>query len=358
MAPDLPRRNRLAPIAAAVLSAAALIACILVGGAAWRAWLGAAFYVASLSIGALGLMMIMRNIPGMWSREATPFLEAEIVLAPLGALAMIPVLVALPALYRWVGEAQATPFRAVWLTPELFIAVTVIWFAVIFILAAALVGRPAAPRWISCVGLLLFALFGTFAATYWVQSLDPDLNSSGFALYVICLQILMGLSGALVFALWSDGDLPRRGIMSGLLLTVLLMWAYFAYMPFFIGWSGDVPTSASWYLRRGGVVWGNLAWLVAACRFIPLFALFFTTVRNSKRWFFWVALVVLLGGIPEVAWMVLPSPPHGAPAGPATAVLFIAAIAGIGGLWAALLRPAFAWAVARGVEPAKTEAPA
>lgn len=348
-------RRRIIAAAAGICAIAVLIACILIGGGAWRAWLAAAFLSVSVSVGALGLMMIMRNISGMWSREATPFLEAEIALAPLGALAMIPVLVALPEIYSWVGQPQSTPFREVWLTPTMFVLVTVSWFAIVFGLTAMLVGRPDAPRWVSCVGLLLFAIFGTFAATDWVQSLDPDLNSSGFGLYIICLQILLGLAGSMVFALSGAGDLPRRGIMSGLLLTVLLMWAYFAYMPYFIGWSGNVPSSAVWYLRRGRGVWGALAWLTAACRFIPMFLLLFTTVRNSKRWSFWVAFVVVAGGVPEVAWVVLPSPPHDAPATWSSAVLFIAAVASIAALWVALLGPAYAWADARGAAPAKRE---
>src|SRR6185312_2888122 len=351
-------RQRLASALAAAVAIVVLVACIVVGGGAWRAWLGAAFYFASLSIGALGLMMIMRNIPGLWAREAMPALEAEALLAPVGALAFIPVLVALPAIYRWVGATQTTPFRQVWLTPELYILVTVAWFAVVFILAGLLVGRPEAPRAVSCVGLLLFAVLGTFAATHWVQSLDPDFNSSGFALYVICLQILQGLAGALVFALMGPGLPPRRGIMGGLLLTVLIMWAYFAFMPYFISWSGNVPSGAVWYLRRGVGVWSWVAWLVAATRFVPMFLLLFTTVRTGKRWLLAMSAVVLAGGVPEIAWLVLPSPPGGPSAGPAAALLFIVAVAALGVLWAALLGPAFAWAAARAAQPAKHEAAA
>ncbi|HZZ70312.1 MAG TPA: hypothetical protein VFE18_19250 [Phenylobacterium sp.] len=334
-------------VAGAVVLLAALMGCAVVGGAAWRAWLGAAFLAISLPVGALGLIMIMRLVPGAWAREASPILEAETLLAPVGALALLPVLIVLPSLYRWMHEAQTTAFRAAWLTPVGFVAVTLVWLIILFALAALLARRPDAPRAVSCIGLILFLVFGTFAATDWLQSLDPDLNSSGFGLYVVCLQILLALAAAIVFALARPEGLPRQGILGGLLLTLLLMWGYFAFMPFFITWSADVPAAAVWYLRRGRGVWGDVAWVVAATRFVPMFLLLFGAVRNDRRWLIWVAGAVLAGSAPEVAWLVLPQPPGGSPSDGVTAALFVAAVAGGGCLCAALMQPARAWIGAR-----------
>ncbi|HEY3800866.1 MAG TPA: hypothetical protein VGL58_21135 [Caulobacteraceae bacterium] len=348
MGPERAWRNwRVLGGGAAAVLLAVLVACAIVGGAAWRAWLGAAFLVISLPVGALGLIMTMRLVPGAWAREASPILEAETLLAPVGALTLLPVLVALPALYGWVREPQTTAFRAAWLTPAGFVAVTVAWLVILFALAALLARRPDAPRAVSCVGLILFLVFGTFAATDWVQSLDAAFNSSGFGLYIICLQILLALSSAIVFGLARPEGLPRQGILGGLLLTVLLLWGYLDFMPFFISWSADVPAAAVWYLRRGAGVWGDVAWLVAACRFVPAFLLLFRGVRNNRRWLLGVSAAVTAGAVPEVAWLVLPAPPGGAPADAGTGLLFIGAVAGIGGLCAALLQPARAWVGAR-----------
>lgn len=334
---------RVVGAAGAIVLLGALVVGALAGGAAWRGWLGAAFLAISLPVGALGLIMTMRLISGVWARETSPILEAEALLAPLGALTLVPVLAALPVLYRWVHEPQRTAFRAAWLTPGAFVGVTLAWLALIFALTALLARRPKAPRAISCVGLILFMIFGTFAATAWLQSLDPDFNSSGFGLYVISLQMLLALAVAIVIGLSRPEGLPRPGILGGVLLTVLLLWGYFIFMPFFISWSADVPAAAVWYLRRGRGVWGDLAWLVAATRFIPAFLLLFRTVRNDRRWLLAVASVVAAGSVPEVAWLVLPSPPGGLSADPATAAVFILAVTGISALSAALLHPARAW---------------
>jgi len=334
-------------ILAAILLAACLIACGWIGAAAWRGWLAAAFILISLPVGALGLIMSMRLIPGEWAREAAPFLESQAALAPLGAAAMLPVLIALPVVYRWVGVHQATAFRAAWLTPAAYIAVTVCWIAIVFVLALSLIGKPGAPRAVSCVGLILFLTVGTFADTDWVQSLDPDFNSSGFPLYLICLQIMTALATAIVFALAGRAPLKRPGILGGVLLMLLLMWAYFAFMPYFINWSANTPASAVWYLRRGQGVWSALAWLTAALRFIPAFLLLFRTVRNEPGWLLGVSAAVLLGAVPEVAWLVLPAPPHGTPADIATAAIYSAAIIGMSRLTASLLPAARAWAERR-----------
>lgn len=338
------RRWRAPAIAGGAALLGALAGCAAHGGSAWRAWLAAAFLAVSPPVGALGLIMQMRLIPGAWARETSPILEAETRLAPLGAAAFAPVLIALPSLYPWVDAPQATPFRAAWLSPPAFVAVTVAWLAIVIGLAAALARRPDAPRWISCVGLVLFMIVGSFAATDWLQSLDPDFNSSGFGLYVLCLQILLALALAIVLGLSDPAGAPRQGILGGLLLTVLILWGYFSFMPFFIIWSADVPAGAVWYLRRGQGVWGDTAWLVAGARFAPAFLLLFRTVRNTRRWLLWTAAAVVAGTVPEVAWLVLPSPPGGAAADGLTGALFLLAVVGVALLYAALLRPALTWA--------------
>jgi hypothetical protein len=335
------------PVAGAALSIAALVVAALAGGAAWRAWTAAAFLCVSAPTGALVLLMMMQLIPGAWAREAEPYLKAQALLAPLSAAAMLPVLFELGAIYRWVGQAEATAFRTAWLSPPAFIACTVIWLAVLCALAVTLTLRPVVPRAVACVGLLLVAVLDTFAATDWLQSMDPAFRSSGFGLYIMGLQTLFALAVALVLGLAAGAPWRRPGIMGGLLLTLLLIWAYFDFMPFFITWSGDVPSGAVWYMRRSLGVWGDLGWLIAACRLGPAFLLLFAAVRNSRRWLLLVAATVAAGTAPELAWIALPAAP-GAPAADAwTAAVFVLAVLGLVGLAAAGAGRALEWRGAR-----------
>jgi hypothetical protein len=317
------------PIAGAVCCLAALIVCVVVGHAAWRGWLAATVLCMSLPTGAIGLVMTMRLIPGAWARNAAPFLQQEALLLPIGAAALLPVLIWMGTIFTWVGQRQDTPFRAVWLTAPFFIARAVIWIAVMAGLWR-LLRRKDAPPAVSCVGLLLFLVLGTFAASDWVQSLDPAFNSSGFGLEVISFEMLTALALGLVIGLISPAPMERQGAVGGLLLTLLLFWAYLAFMPYFITWSGDVPAAAVWYLKRGRGIWAAVAILVALCRFVPMFLLLFTQVRNGRRWLLGVALALLVGSIPEAAWLTLPAAP-GAPAADLWTVLtYLLALAGLG----------------------------
>jgi hypothetical protein len=322
------------------LCAAALIICIIVGHAAWRGWLAAAVLCVAVPSGAVGLFMTTELTPGAWARGSGPFLKMQAWALPVGAAAFLPVLVALPAIYRWVGQAQQTPFRAVWFTEPAFIIVTIVWLAVVAVLWILLL-RPAPAKAVSCVGLLLFLVIGTFAAADWVQSLDPAFNSSGFALYLISLEMLTAQALALVLGLGGPVRMERQGPVGGMLLTLLLFWGYLAFMPYFINWSANVPASAVWYLKRGRGIWAATAALTALCRFVPMFLLLFGSVRNSRRWLLAVSAVVVLGAVPEVAWLVLPSAP-GAPGADLWAVAaYLLALTGLANLAWSRLRVAW-----------------
>src|SRR6476646_7185926 len=85
------------------------VACVLALGlvfvdtrAALGGWLVAAVWIGSVPIGALGLLMMMRMIPGPWRDELAPTTERLLLLMPLAALAMVPVLIGIGRLYPWV----------------------------------------------------------------------------------------------------------------------------------------------------------------------------------------------------------------------------------------------------------------
>ena len=89
---------------------------------------------------------------------------------------------------------------------------------------------------------------------------------------------------------------PRHtGVLGGLLLTLLLLWAYFQFMPFLIVWSGNLPDGVGWYLARRSSGWVAAIVAAAVLGGVPLFALFAPQVRQSPRWLGWCAMAVLAG---------------------------------------------------------------
>lgn len=284
----------------------ALLATALLPAAAWRAWLGSSFLWASMPIGALTILMIMRLAPGDWSEELGPFMEAQSLLLPLSALLILPVLFETGQLYAWTGQAQQTAFRAAYLSQPMFVLRTVVWYAILFALAFVLIlrGRRAVP--IACLGLVFVPVFGALVSTDWLLSLDPEFASSGFGLYVLDIQMLTAFALMVIALTLTGRPIERPGILGALLLTLLLFWGYLAFMQFVITWSDNLPPGVRWYQRRGGQ-WALVMWVIAASRLVPAFLLFFQTIRRSRRMLRVLSAVVVLGSVLEAGWLTLPA---------------------------------------------------
>ena len=241
------------------------------------------------------------------------------------AALFLPVLLH-PQLYPWFGQPQSTAFRTAWFNPVFFEARTIAWLAALGVAGRAIAaGRPVS-KTAACLGLMAFFILGTAVLTDWLASLDPRYSTSGFGLYVIALQFASAL--AMAIAAGRPGETHRAG---ALLMTLMLLWAYFSFMQYFIPWSGNLPAALEWYKARQQGVWPWLMAAIVACRLPALFALFFRSVRHSRRWMVGLAAVVLFGSTLEFAWLALP----GSGAGPVQAVLY--ALSAAGGL--ALARP-------------------
>jgi hypothetical protein len=324
----------------------ALVAAALLSGPAWRAWLGAAFLWASAPIGALALLMIMRLVPGDWSEELGPFMEAQVLLLPLGALLIAPVLVEAGRIYAWTHEAGTTAFRAAYLSGPMFVGRTVLWFAVLFALGFLLVVRNRRSTLVACIGLVLVPTLGTFIAVDWLLSLQADFASSGFGLYVLEIQMLTALALMLAALGLSGRTIRRPGILGGLLLCLLLLWSYFAFMHFVITWSDNLPPGVRWYQQRGGG-WGLVMWAVAASRLVPTFLLFFQTVRRSPRMLMALSVAVVLGSVLETAWLALPAGDSAQAPSIADLVLYAFANLAMASLVAGAFVRVFAWRLER-----------
>lgn len=336
-------------LAGAVLAIAAFVGVGLAGGAAWRAWLGASFLAIGAPVGALGLVMMLRIIPGDWGRSLDgPARSLAALTIPALAL-LLPVLLRLGVLYPWVGAHQETAFRAGYFTEAGFILRSLLWDGVFAVLSVLMAIRQGGGP-LAAAGLIAFLLMGDLAATDWLLSLDPAFSSSGFGLWVIAQQMLTALALAILAACAG-----RRGVegLGAVLLVALLIWIYLGFMHYVIIWSGDLSKGVAWYQRRGHGVWWALIWLVAACRLGPAFLLFFSPLRLDRRALAAMAGVVVAGSVLELAWLTLPA--AGPAPSPVDGALYALAVAGIALLGAGAflwLRPRLALFPERALEEA------
>jgi hypothetical protein len=318
------------------LAVAGATVCVLVLAGAWlfpeaamRAWLAGAVFWSSIPIAGLLLVMMMRLIPGVWDVEMLVATEAALLLMPLAAIVFVPVLLAIPVLYPWVGQQQNSAFRAVYLTPSFFVVRTTLWFALLFILAILLIARRTWSGPVSCIGLILFTLGGTVAATDWLMSLDPDFRSSGFGLYVLSVQATIAVAFIDIVVFVTAGDRIRSpAIPGGLLLTAVLLWAYFSYMQYIVIWSSDYPPLVHWYIERSSGFWGGILWAIAVLHGGAAALLMLTPILRQRRLLILITSVILVGKAFECAWLVLPAGDRHPTA--SACILFLCSVVGLG----------------------------
>ena len=155
-------------IVAAVLG---LVAVVALGAAAawtWQATAGAYlvgwFFWISVSAGGVAVLFLSRLTGGRWEAAARPVLTPLALAMPLLALAALPILVSLPALYAWAGESVAVKHAAVeiaYLNGTGYVLRAVVILAVWSALAwfAALMRPPSACRCVRIDRLCRHALF-------------------------------------------------------------------------------------------------------------------------------------------------------------------------------------------------------
>jgi hypothetical protein len=298
-------------VLAAVLAALAVIALAAIcGPSALTSWISAVVLMSALPTGAITLLLIGVLVPGAWAERLRSPLTRLARTGPLVLLLILPVLLDLPATYRWVGELQATAFRTAWLSPVAFSLRAIAWA---FFLACAgwRTSRPVGPG-LACLGLTVITLGSTVIATDWLQSLDPEFNSSGFGLYVLSQQVLLSFSVALVVTM--TGDRSPAPYLGGLLLTLLLLWAYFGFMQYVIIWSDNLPPEVRWYQHRSGMLWGAIIYAVGLVRGVALALLLFRRFRGDPMLLRLLAGAVASTAPLEVAWIALPQARETAPA--------------------------------------------
>jgi hypothetical protein len=330
----------------------AALACMLAGGAGlavlattWgtvpllRGGLAAVVALHGVPFGCLLLLLLDHVIPQHWSLKLDRVIEAGALTMPLVGLAFVPLLLGIDSVWPW---ASMSPWpedwpRREWLSAGFFAA-----RAVAFFLLWSLLGVLTATRSrgrtrpvTAAMGLILWALTGALAGFDWQMSLEPPFRSTIFGLLFLENQTLTGLSFAVLAALWRAQERPPRpGPLAAVLLAVVLLWSYLAFMQYLIVWSGNLPHEILFYLHRLTPGWHWLLRVIAALLGgVAFLVLLPGYVRHNRRRVAWVAGFVLVMRLIETAWLILPA---WADADPLPLVLsYVSVLLTLGGVWAA-----------------------
>jgi hypothetical protein len=283
--------TRAAPIL--LLAGAGALALLAFLGGARDSYLAAWLLCLGAPVGALGVLMTLELTGAGGAPVASP-LRATLAALPLFALLSVPVLLAQPA---------AVAARAV--------AVLVVWIALALLFMRA-PRRPAlsgsgrrVPR--AAVGLALYLVAGSVAATDWAQSLDPQFASSSYPLTLIISQCSFAVAAAVLLsaAIGGRGD---EGAGAAVLLAGLLgAWGFLHFTQFLIVWSANLPHEVVWYQRRDAGLGRAAEWIAAGAAGLALLLMLPRRLETLRLSLAAAALLTVVAHAIEAFWLITPA---------------------------------------------------
>ena len=342
----------------------------------FRSYLVGFFFCTGLAVGSLAWLALGHMTGGAWALTSRRLFEAATRTLPLCLVLFIPVVVALfvhehgPAgqtlsLYEWTDAArvqadEALLHKSKYLNIPFFIVRGVVYFAVWFFFASLLnrwsaeqdtTGDPRLRRKmqdISGLVILIIGLTATFAAFDWGMSLEPHWFSTIYGLIVLAGWGLSALAFVITVATFLLRHEPMTDVYQPLhfhdwgklLLTMVMLYAYFAFSQFLITWAGNLPEEIPFYLRRLRGGWQAVGLLVILFHFALPFVLLLSRQRKReplrlRR----VALLMLFMRVFDIVFLFAPSVHQGGEAEfgardllTSFVPMFLMAL-GVGGIW-------------------------
>jgi hypothetical protein len=330
---------------------------------AWLSYLMAYFFVFSVAVGGLILLMIGYAANARWMavvRRAT-----EAIALPMPLLAVL--FVALPFGASWIYPWQTVPpdatrheidvlaHRGAYMNLTWFSVRGAVYFAILitasYLLRRWSVRRDCPPvvragdpevalrrerRFASAmlppVGLAL-----TFASIDWVMSLERLWFSTIFGIYVFAGGFVAAIALVTVLSarIWSRADAPgwftrnHFHALGRMMFAFTVFWAYNAFFQALLIRIANKPEEVAFFLHRDHGVWRALIYVLILGRFgVPFLVLlprrpkFDPHLMAAIGW--WIVAMHLV----DVYWLVIPSQ---VPGGQPLSWLDLAALAAVAG---------------------------
>jgi hypothetical protein len=196
-------------------------------------------------------------------------------------------------------------------------------------------------QYLSGMGLLLYGLTVTFAAVDWVMSLEPHWFSTMYGLLFIVGQGVTVLAFVVLMLRVLAQHEPYSGIVraqhfhdyGNLMLAFVMLWAYTAFSQFLIIWTGNLPEENVWYLHRMTDGWQYFATFLLLFHWaVPFVWLLSRKAKRRAETLALVAAGLILMRLADLYWLIAPAF-HGEHSGASSLWLYVAAPAGLGGVW-------------------------
>ena len=323
------RRNSLA--IGAILLVLSLIELFLRPEIFFRSYLLAFVFLIGFPLGCLAVLMMHHLTGGGWGYLIRSPLEAATRTLWIPAAFYVPLLFGMRYLYVWARPGAAdNPLvspRHLYLNVPFFLVRSAVYFGVWFWLSRSLnrwslqqdeTGDPSFSSrlvGLSGPGVVLYCLTISFACIDWVMSLEPTWFSSIYGMIFIASQALVGMAFVILIARrLSEGDpiatiaTPVRfNDLGNLLLTFVMLWAYFSFSQFLIIWSGNLPEEISWYMSRANGGWARFALVLILFHFaVPFFLLLLRGIKRHGALSIVAGLLIVVTFF-DLFWFIAPA---------------------------------------------------
>ncbi len=311
------------------------------------AWLiGVAFWTA-IAIGMLMLVMIHYVFDAMWTTVIRRQQEHALAAFKWLALMFLPLLLVSwfgvrDTVWPWMnpahplaGEAGKTvgtdiiyAKKSGFLNLNAFTIATVLFFVIWIWLSARLrrasftqdadgdVKWTKKSRVTAAMGIPMVGIALTFAAVYWLKSLEYHWFSTMYGVWYFadCMRGAYACCVLIMLWRWNRGD--YRGLIhedtwhsiGQMMLAFTVFWGYIVFSQYFLIWNADVPEETFWYNIRE---WGDWWWvgmvLVFGHFLLPFLTLlsyrFKVTHRTIRRIACWILCMIFV----DLCWNTLPA---------------------------------------------------
>lgn len=300
----------------------------------FHAYLVGFIFWIGITIGSLALLLLQHLTGGAWGLIIRRALEAATRTLPLMVILFIPILVGLNQIYPWTNRAAMDQVPALkvkadhYLNPAFFMTRAALYFAIWSLMTLVLNwlslqhDRAADPKMrkrlqmISGPGLGLLIVTITFASIDWVMSLDPAWSSTIYGLIFVASWSLSALAFGILVMAWLAKRNPMNTVVrtshfhdwGNLMLTLVMLWTYFAFSQYLIIWSANLPEETTWYVARNHGGWGVIALGIVILQFVfPFLTLLSRAAKKSPQKLALLAVLILAMRVVDVIWLVEPS---------------------------------------------------
>ena len=303
-------------ILGALLLGLGLALTFVVGRSTMPSYLAMWLFWSSLPLGALPVVMLL-DLAGPGSGFGLEVvLRRMLLLMPLAALLMIPVLLRPADLFGWaMGHNFTTPIGRHWMNHGAFIGRSIGYFAIWIVLGLLFLWPPGLEavyrrRGLAAIGLFIYAISITLASVDWAMTVEPDWFSAEYGLLFAASQMAIAISVAVLVAgpVWRQ-MFPEQA--AAFLLVAAAGWIFMEFIQFLVIWSGDKVSDIPWYVHRENLGSRIAIWVGFFAAFVvPLFVLI--SPRHRRRQYVLPTMAVLLlcaQGL-GMFWLITPSLRH------------------------------------------------